>query len=146
MRNWIFINAWVREGWDLSPDQRTSSKNLSPSSREWTDKLDCGWTSSSVSSLSISTAFRNVKGLACSLIWHAFSKLRFLCYSQINSISGHFSLPQFTFLFRFTVFCFLEDEPNYYIYLFVFCWHVHKLIYTINFGHTFKACKFEVFT
>lgn len=38
--------------------------------------------------------------LTCSLLWLAFSKLQFLCYSQINSIAGNPSLPQFPSLFR----------------------------------------------
>lgn len=43
---------------------------------------------------------QTIKGLACKLIKHAFPKLQFLCYSQINSISGNLSSSQFTFLFR----------------------------------------------
>lgn len=38
--------------------------------------------------------------LACSLLQPVLPELQFLCYSQINSISGHLSLPWFTSLSR----------------------------------------------
>lgn len=40
--------------------------------------------------------------LAYSLVEHTFPKLEFLCFCQINSISGNKSFPQFSSLFRLT--------------------------------------------
>lgn len=39
---------------------------------------------------------------SCGLLQHEFPELQFLRYSKINSISGHWSLPQFTSLFNST--------------------------------------------
>lgn len=74
-------------------------KNLSLSSNQWTDCLQCGWTPPShfLQFLPISSFPLNLSGLTCHLPQFARPKLQFLCYSQINSVSGNLCLPQFTF-------------------------------------------------
>ena len=59
LRDWFSINAWGAKDWDLSPDQWTSAKNLSPSLSQWIYCLDSGWTSPSLRSLPISKAWLN---------------------------------------------------------------------------------------
>lgn len=90
------------EDGNSSPDHWTSTKNLSPSSSQWAHCLGSGWMSCSLQSLPINTAhFKPSVGLpvaCCSMS----SLMRFLCHSQIISISGNSSLPPFTSLFRLT--------------------------------------------
>lgn len=47
-----------------------------------------------------------------SSLQHEFPKLQFLHYSQINSISGPLSLPQFTSFFRLTYVSHIRHFPN----------------------------------
>ena len=56
LRDWFPVNSWLTEDQDLSPDQRTPTKTLSPSSSQWTYCLDSGWTSSSLYFLPLNRA------------------------------------------------------------------------------------------
>lgn len=49
----IFCQSLTYRDGDLPPDQQTSTKNVSPSPRQWTSCLDSAWTCPSLHSLPI---------------------------------------------------------------------------------------------
>lgn len=86
----ISINAWLTEYQDSPPKQWTCIKHLLSSSSHWACCLDSNWTPHSLHYLPMSTASSS-SGRACSLLFCVFPEMQFLCYSQINSISGYWA-------------------------------------------------------
>ena len=74
----------------------TSTKQLSPSSSQWTYYLHPDWTCLSVLLAHENCPPQTLSALSCSLLQHVFPELLFLRYSQINlisSIGAFLSLP-----------------------------------------------------
>ena len=91
LRDGFLLNTWFTEDWELSPDHWTSTKNLSPVNALSGLRLNIPL---------LGALAHTCSPLACNLGQHAFLEAQFLCYCQINSTSGHFSLPWFTSVFR----------------------------------------------
>lgn len=77
---------------------------------------------------------QTLNGFAYSLLQHALTKLQFLCYFWMNSISGNVALPQFITLFGLTVYVFtrwiLHNHRKMSLNLFL-CFHM--IYYVANF-------------
>lgn len=77
----ISYKCLITEDRDLSPDQKTPAKHLSPSSSQWTCCLDSGWTPWSLHSLPMDTTHPKPSMTYLWLVQHAFGELQLLCYS-----------------------------------------------------------------
>lgn len=93
LKDWVPINAWFSEkDQDFLTSKHLSAKHLFyPQASELSVWI--GWTAPYLHTLLINIAYSTHNW---TYLWHAFPKLQFLFYYQINSISGHLSLLQFT--------------------------------------------------
>ena len=96
----IFCRSLTYRDGDLPPDQQTSTKNVSPSPRQWTSCLDSAWTCPSLHSLPINRLLPKPSNNS------GYSMHFPNCNSSAtlkSKISGNLRLPQFTSLFRLTL-------------------------------------------
>lgn len=99
----IFCKSLIYRDGDLPRDQQTSTKNVSPPSRQWTSCLDSDWICPSFHSLPINGIPRtepSMDVLELATAW--ISRIAFPLLFPINSIYGYLSLLLFTSLVRST--------------------------------------------